>query len=309
MEKFASKCYAPDIQKLAHIFIHSSQATVEKICTRQAVPKSSLGYLPNSPPLHSFTCLRNFINQSATLAPEERTQFACCQSAKVISCAEDYLSRTPCTRRRSPIMLDFVRSLLANLNRLGCSESEKLINELSEFINKCYQPEIRDIGRILIFSVKNMIKQFCKKRSKKLSKLFPIAQCINSQVNNDRCMRNFIQHTATFQYLPDDAKKLPYTCCEYNAALECIEQMIESIPCAAKDLQVTMDFVKGLFGNMANFACGVMSSRSKISKFFNFIASGFKSRVVILSKSIKRTNGNVDEFFSINSCVHPAVKS
>ncbi len=104
-----------------------------------------------------------------------------------------------------------------------------------------------------------MIKQFCKKRSKKLSKLFPIAQCINSQVNNDRCMRNFIQHTATFQYLPDDAKKLPYTCCEYNAALECIEQMIESIPCAAKDLQVTMDFVKGLFGNMANFACGEYS--------------------------------------------------
>lgn len=124
MEKFATKCYSPNIQKFATIFIYSLQATVEKICTRQAVPKSSSGYLPNSPPLHSFTCLRNFINESASLPAEERTAFGCCQSAKLISCAEDYLRWTPCTRRRSPIMLDFVRSLLANLIRLACSENE-----------------------------------------------------------------------------------------------------------------------------------------------------------------------------------------
>lgn len=134
MEKFATKCYAPEIQKLTQIFIYSSRATVEKICTRKAIPKSSLGYLPNSPPLHSFTCLRNFINESAALLPEQRTQFACCQSAKIISCAEDYLKLTPCTRRKSPIMLDFVRSLLANLNRLGC-----LANEFESPFSGTYQ--------------------------------------------------------------------------------------------------------------------------------------------------------------------------
>lgn len=124
LEKFASKCYSPDIQKFASIFLYSLQATVEKICTRKAVPKSSSGYLPNSPPLHNYTCLQKLINESASLRPEERTTFACCQSAKIISCAEDYLRKTPCTRRRSPIMLDFVRSLLANLNRIACSENE-----------------------------------------------------------------------------------------------------------------------------------------------------------------------------------------
>lgn len=139
------------------------------------------------------------------------------------------------------------------------SESESLINELSLFINKCYKPEIRDMVKILIFSVKNMIKQFCKKRSKKLSELLIVAKCVNEEITNDRCMHNFINKTSTFQYLSDDKKKLPYTCCEYNAALNCVENMIESIPCAAKNIQVTMDFVKGLFGNIANFACGEYS--------------------------------------------------
>lgn len=69
-------------------------------------------------------------------------------------------------------------------------------------------------------------------------------------------MQRFVDQAATFQYLSNDKLKVPYTCCAYAQAMECVETGLEKIPCARAQLPIVLDFIKGFFGNMANTACG-----------------------------------------------------
>lgn len=85
---------------------------------------------------------------------------------------------------------------------------------IDSFIRRCYLPEVRDVAKVVVYSVKNTIKTYCKKRkSKKLLTLLGVAPCINKELHNkNTCIKKFATQVHELQFIENDKVKIPHTC-------------------------------------------------------------------------------------------------
>lgn len=92
-------------------------------------------------------------------------------------------------------------------------ETSKLVREIERFFRTCYAKDVLDLANIVVYSVKNGIKQFCRKRTKKLKKLLTVTPCINKHIQRrDRCIAGFINETKQLINIEQDNLKIRYAC-------------------------------------------------------------------------------------------------
>lgn len=94
-----------------------------------------------------------------------------------------------------------------------CRETSSLVDQIELYFTKCYKKEIKDMGNVLLYSIKSNIRTFCRKKTKKLSKLMSTTPCINNLIHDDRCLVQYANNTK--QLIPlkvDDLTKIRYTC-------------------------------------------------------------------------------------------------
>lgn len=137
-----------------------------------------------------------------------------------------------------------------------------MINFLDNFISSCYTSEVKDLAKIMVFSVKNAIKQFCKKKTKKLADLLAVTPCINRNLRHGPCYTQFLNATRNVQFLSNDKIKMPHMCCQYAFMTRCIENELQALECARRGTDTIMDFINSVVGNMASVACGEWSEAS-----------------------------------------------
>ncbi len=80
------------------------------------------------------------------------------------------------------------------------------------YAKQCLKGFPKQINSVLIYTVKNLANQICKKGSKKLPKLLLAANCINTASNElKKCVVNFIDKTLGIKHA-DDSRKIPHVC-------------------------------------------------------------------------------------------------
>ena len=100
------------------------------------------------------------------------------------------------------------------INWTFCRETNILVNRIESFFKMCYKKEIRDMANVLVYSLKSNVRQFCRKKTKKLTKLLQNTECVNKNfIKDDSCLVNFANNTK--QLIPlkiDDQKKIRHSC-------------------------------------------------------------------------------------------------
>lgn len=71
-----------------------------------------------------------------------------------------------------------------------------------------------DLAKIIIFSVKHSIKNYCKSNKKKLNKLLLIAPCVNTHISKGAtCLNEFMEKTKQLINVKSANKdKIKYAC-------------------------------------------------------------------------------------------------
>lgn len=93
-----------------------------------------------------------------------------------------------------------------------CSESSALAKSLDDYKSKCFKGTLKQFGSLMIYSVRNSIKQFCHKNNRRLESLFKTAVCVNRNRRSvNRCMSQLIDHLIGIKYA-EDKKKMPLIC-------------------------------------------------------------------------------------------------
>lgn len=96
--------------------------------------------------------------------------------------------------------------------KLIFSESEALVKQLESYKAKCLKDLSKQVFGVLIYGVKNAIKQYCKKESQKATDLLQAVPCVTK---NDpiitKCYTDMIDGILGAKNAPDN-KKIPYLC-------------------------------------------------------------------------------------------------
>ena len=83
---------------------------------------------------------------------------------------------------------------------------------MEKYKTKCFKDLSKQVFGVLIYAVKNAIKQYCKKDSQKLTELLEAVPCINK---NDpivtKCYTNMIDGILGAKNAVDN-KKIPHLC-------------------------------------------------------------------------------------------------
>ena len=96
--------------------------------------------------------------------------------------------------------------------KLFSSESDKIVKELEGYKAKCFKDLAKQTFGVVIYAVKNALRQYCKKDSQKLTDLMAAIPCLKK---NDpivtKCYSNFIDGVLGAKNAPDN-KKIPHMC-------------------------------------------------------------------------------------------------
>ncbi len=94
-----------------------------------------------------------------------------------------------------------------------CRETTVIVDQIYAYFTKCYKREIRDTANVLLYSVRRNIRTFCRKKTKKLTKLMDATACLNKGIHDDTCLMRFANNTR--QLIPlkmDDPMKISHAC-------------------------------------------------------------------------------------------------
>ncbi|XP_054155358.1 uncharacterized protein LOC128953859 [Oppia nitens] len=138
-----------------------------------------------------------------------------------------------------------------------CDETDVIIKELEGYKQKCFKDLSKQVFGVLVYAVKNTLKQYCKRDSKKLDQLIAAVPCINT---NDAIV------TKCYTELVDgllgsknaiDTKKIPHLCCVYADVYDCFEtKLTPAKKCNEKHVQTLSDLMRNIAGNVVNLICG-----------------------------------------------------
>lgn len=140
---------------------------------------------------------------------------------------------------------------------LSSRETTTLVNQIEGFFKKCYKKEILDMANVLVYSIKSNVRQFCRKKTKKLTKLLENTPCINTVIQDNRCIVLFANNTK--QLIPakmSDQSKIRHTCCFYVESMRCSDEYLDALPCIRDNKEIMLDFVRGIFGSFIDVMCG-----------------------------------------------------
>jgi hypothetical protein len=125
-----------------------------------------------------------------------------------------------------------------------------MIKEIERYKTKCMKNLTKQMAGILIFSLKNVINQLCKKDSKRLTNLIASTPCINaanSQIN--KCYSNLIDKILGAQNA-SETRRIPHVCCEYYKFFPCVATRTKRISaCTEFHISTASDFVRSLSGD------------------------------------------------------------
>jgi len=92
-------------------------------------------------------------------------------------------------------------------------EQYQLLLEVEDYKNQCLDQLSKQTISIILFSMKNLINQYCKRNSRKVDDLLSAASCANSATNEfNKCNANYIDALLASQNTPDANMKIPQMC-------------------------------------------------------------------------------------------------
>ncbi|CAG2111261.1 unnamed protein product, partial [Medioppia subpectinata] len=90
-----------------------------------------------------------------------------------------------------------------------CNESKTLVENIESLNKRCIDGLAKRVLTVSIFTVKNVIKQLCRKNNKLLPEYFEAAKCINTvQGKVGKCFSKSIDHLLGMQFAIEN-KKIP----------------------------------------------------------------------------------------------------
>lgn len=100
-----------------------------------------------------------------------------------------------------------------------CRESVELIDRVEGYINRCFTTDIRDLAKMIFFSVKSVERKFCRRKlsnaGKRLRTLVATGPCLNKYArHNTSCIDTYVHDLEQIIFLPTelDKLKIPYAC-------------------------------------------------------------------------------------------------
>ncbi|CAG2113704.1 unnamed protein product [Medioppia subpectinata] len=137
-----------------------------------------------------------------------------------------------------------------------CDESDVLTKELETYKQKCFKDLSKQVFGVMIYSIKNTLRSYCKS-GKKQDSLLKATPCLN---HNDplvtKCYTSFIDGLLGAQNA-NDTKKIPYLCCEYVKIFPCFDEKLSPAPkCNQKGIDFVSDLIRSIAGNVVDLICG-----------------------------------------------------
>ncbi|KAH9491339.1 hypothetical protein DERF_016067 [Dermatophagoides farinae] len=176
------------------------------------------------------------------------------------NCTENNLKQIELKVAKMMPIGTFARKLPENFNQAKgfCKESIRLVRETEQFFLHCYKKEMVDLAKIIIYTLKQNIKLYCRKNTKRLAKLLTVAPCVNKHINRaDHCIGNFMNQTKQLVGFKNDKDKIKYACCNYVEGMKCARVVLDDVVCSEENNdELIMDSIRGLTGNFVNFVCG-----------------------------------------------------
>ncbi|XP_054155320.1 uncharacterized protein LOC128953824 [Oppia nitens] len=116
---------------------------------------------------------------------------------------------------------------------------------------------------VLTFAVKNVVKQLCKKDSKRLTEIINSTPCVNkANAEFTKCYTQVIDSLQGAKYA-NESKRIPHLCCEYYKMYPCFYERTKRFPiCSTKKVDTVSDFVRNIFDNMVGLICGDYTENS-----------------------------------------------
>ncbi|CAG2103781.1 unnamed protein product [Medioppia subpectinata] len=137
-----------------------------------------------------------------------------------------------------------------------CNETKTLIAQIESYKNKCLKDLGKQVTGVIVYSVKNSVSQLCKRDSKRLNELISAAPCMNRGSNEiNKCYTRYIDGVMGAKHAVDK-KKIPHNCCEYFRIFACSETRMRKVKgCNEQQVDVTLDWIRSLFGNVIDLIC------------------------------------------------------
>lgn len=122
---------------------------------------------------------------------------------------------------------------------------------------KCNKGAQKQLTSILLYSIKNVLKNYCSKKSKdkrKLPILLKVAKCWNENLGPiNKCWRHF-QDKLTDAMSLESRHRIPLMCCEFYVTKNCL---IDSLTPACPDqVDEVQNSIENVSGNMIDAICG-----------------------------------------------------
>jgi len=138
-----------------------------------------------------------------------------------------------------------------------CDESDVIVKELETYKQKCFKNLSKQVFGVLIYSIKNTMKQYCRKDSKKLDVLLKAVPCLNKNDNEvTKCYAQFVDGVLGAKNA-NDTKKIPHLCCEYVNIFGCFEKKLQNAKhCNDKNIETVSDLIRSVIGNVVDLICG-----------------------------------------------------
>lgn len=141
--------------------------------------------------------------------------------------------------------------------RSFCRDTNDMTAKVETYFKECSVKSQQDFANVFIYSLKHVVRTLCRKRrSKKVTQFLKVAPCLNQFIFDDRCIAGFSNQSKPLIVAKIGNKKLEHVCCNYAAAMTCVDDWIMERPCSRDYRELLNDYVRGVFDNMITVICG-----------------------------------------------------
>ena len=94
-----------------------------------------------------------------------------------------------------------------------CREIRNVSKTIESFMTRCFTKEVVQYAKIIFYTVNRQMRNYCTKRSKRLSSLLKIAPCINRHLRTETiCLDNWLKDFSRIPDLEVDKDKIIHGC-------------------------------------------------------------------------------------------------
>ena len=94
-----------------------------------------------------------------------------------------------------------------------CREIRNVSKTIETFMLRCFTKEVVQYAKIMFYTVNRQMRNYCSKRTKRLTKLLKLAPCINRHLRTETiCIDNWLRDFSRIQDLENDKDKIIHGC-------------------------------------------------------------------------------------------------